>query len=83
MSPGQAGLAALQGIWRAAAWEGWGDKVPAGGDDFARAAGFKDGETVVFAWVLWPDKATADACEASMQSDERWQKVDMPFDGNG
>ena len=62
--------------------EGWGDKVPAGKvTDFARAVGLKDGETVVFAWVLWPDKATADACEASMQSDERWQKVDMPFDG--
>ena len=62
--------------------EGWGDKVPAGKvTDFARAVDLKDGETVVFAWVLWPDKATADACEASMQSDERWQKVDMPFDG--
>jgi uncharacterized protein YbaA (DUF1428 family) len=62
--------------------EGWGDKVPAGKvTDFNRAVDLRDGETVVFSWVLWPDKATSDACEASMQTDARWQQMDMPFDG--
>ena len=41
----------------------------------------EDGESVVFSWVLWPDKATADACFATMETDERWQQIDMPFDG--
>lgn len=62
--------------------EGWGDKVPVGKvTDFNRAVDLKDGETVVFSWILWPDKATSDACEASMQTDVRWRLMDMPFDG--
>lgn len=62
--------------------EAWGDKVPDGKvTDFKRAVGLKDGETVVFSWVLWPDKATADKCEAAMQTDARWRQMDMPFDG--
>lgn len=63
-------------------FEAWGDKVPDGKvTDFKRSVDLKDGETVVFAWVLWPDKATADACEASGQTDPRWRQMDMPFDG--
>ncbi len=62
--------------------EAWGDKVPTGkATDFNRAVDLKDGETVVFSWILWPDKATADACEASTKTDARWQQMDMPFDG--
>ena len=42
----------------------------------------EDGETVVFSWLVWPDKETAGKCMASMESDERWQEMmDMPFDG--
>lgn len=62
--------------------EAWGDNVPEGKvTDFRRAVDLKDGETVCFSWVLWPDKATADACETSMESDERWKEIKMPFDG--
>ena len=62
--------------------ENWGDMVPDGKQtDFHRAVAREDGESVVFSWVLWPDKATADACMATMETDERWQQIDMPFDG--
>lgn len=62
--------------------EAWGDMVPDGKvTDFKRAVDLKEGETVAFAWVLWPDKATADKCVASMETDARWQQMDMPFDG--
>ena len=62
--------------------ENWGDDVPEGKQtDFRRAVSLEDGETVVFSYIVWPDKATSDACFASMETDERWQKLDMPFDG--
>jgi uncharacterized protein YbaA (DUF1428 family) len=62
--------------------ENWGDKVPEGKQtDFRRSVALKDGEVVVMSWVVWPDKASAERCEASMDSDERWHQLDMPFDG--
>lgn len=62
--------------------ETWGDQVPAGEHtDFRRAVALEDGETVCFSWMIWPDKATHDRCGASMQTDPRWQEMDMPFDG--
>ena len=39
------------------------------------------GEIVVFSWVVWPDKATADAAEGKMMSDPRMEQLPMPFDG--
>lgn len=59
----------------------WGDDVPEGKQtDFRRAIDLQDGETVVFAWMTWPDKATRDAAYAGM--DEGSMDVsDMPFDG--
>ncbi len=61
--------------------ECWADDVPEGKvTDFRKAVAAKDGETVVFAWIEWPDKATRDAAMAKMQGDERMQGP-MPFDG--
>jgi len=63
--------------------EAWGENVPQGETtDYRRAVKLEADETVVFSWIVWPDKETADACEQSMQTDERWQEMmDMPFDG--
>lgn len=63
--------------------EAWGTDVPDDKvTDFKRAVQARDDETVVFSWIVWPDKATADACEKKMHEDERMQAMmDMPFDG--
>lgn len=52
--------------------------------DFRRAVQLAEGEKVVFAWVAWPDRATADAAHEKMMNDPRMQDFDksaMPFDG--
>ena len=72
--------------------ECWGDDVPVGKlTDFRRAVQANDGETVVFSWIEWPDKATRDAAHAKMvdwmknpeKADPRMSpgKNPMPFDG--
>jgi len=63
--------------------EGWGDDVPDGKvTDFRRAVQATAEETVAFAWVEWPDKATRDAGMKKMMEDERMKNMkDMPFDG--
>jgi uncharacterized protein YbaA (DUF1428 family) len=64
--------------------ECWGDDVPEGTTtDFRRAVKATDDETVVFAWIEWPDKATRDAAFAKMMDDPRMdpEKNPMPFDG--
>ena len=62
--------------------ECWGDDVPQGKlTDFRRAVQATGEETVVFSWIEWPDKATADACMGTMESDPRWKEMTMPFDG--
>ncbi|RDW13724.1 DUF1428 domain-containing protein [Paracoccus thiocyanatus] len=63
--------------------EGWGVDVPRGKvSDFYMATQAKDDETVVFSWVEWPDKATADASYEKMMADPEMQKPpEMPFDG--
>ena len=62
--------------------ETWGDDVPDGKlTDFRRAVQAKEGETVVFSWIEWPDKATHDAGMAKMRADPRMMAQPMPFDG--
>ena len=66
--------------------ECWGDDVPSGKlTDFYRAVVAADGETVVFSWVEWPDKATRDVgfaqTEALMTTDPRFKDKPMAFDG--
>ena len=65
--------------------EVWEEDVPDGKQtDFRRAVQLGENEKVVFSWVIWPDKATADAGHEKMMSDPRMQEMDMenmPFDG--
>ncbi|MCV6823582.1 MULTISPECIES: DUF1428 domain-containing protein [Halocynthiibacter] len=64
--------------------ECWGDEVPEGEiTSFPRAVQKKDDETIVFSWVLWPDKATRDAGMKKTIDDPRAQPdvAPMPFDG--
>lgn len=62
--------------------EAWGVDVPPGKlTGFDLAVKLEPGEVVVFAWLKWPDKATADACFATMETDPAWKDMDMPFDG--
>jgi uncharacterized protein YbaA (DUF1428 family) len=51
--------------------------------DFRRAVNLQPGEKVAFSWVLWPDKATADASHEKMMADPRFEQMgfEMPFDG--
>ena len=62
--------------------EGWGDDIPDGKvTDFRRAVQAKEDETVVFSWIIWPDKATRDAAFKKMETDARMMSEPMPFDG--
>ena len=51
--------------------------------DFRRAVDLKEGEAVVFSWVIWKDKATADAGQEKMMTDARMDQFggELPFDG--
>lgn len=53
--------------------------------DFRKAVDLKDGEKVVFSWMTWPDKETADLAHTKMMEDERMKEFGdgtaMPFDG--
>ncbi len=61
--------------------ESWGDDIPDGVvTDFRKAVQARDDETVVFSWVVWPDKATRDAATKKMETDEAMNEP-MPFDG--
>ena len=63
--------------------EAWGEDVRDGKvTDFRRAVQAREGETVVFSWIVWPDRATADAAEKKMEADETMKPPpDMPMDG--
>jgi uncharacterized protein YbaA (DUF1428 family) len=51
--------------------------------DFRRAVNLAPGEKVVFAWMTWKDRATADASHDKMMADPRMKQFGdtMPFDG--
>lgn len=58
------------------------DDVPRGEvTDFHRCVAARDDELVAFGWIVWPDKATKDAGEATMMADPRMDMTDMAFDG--
>jgi uncharacterized protein YbaA (DUF1428 family) len=61
-------------------YENWGDDVPEGKiTDFRRAVALEADETVVFSWMVWPDKETRNAAWTKMMEEE--EPADMPFDG--
>lgn len=66
-----------------AMWDCWGDDVPEGEvTSFPMAVQAGAGETVVFSFTLWPDKATRDAGWAAMMEDPAMAAMGaMPFDG--
>ncbi|MCR2835084.1 DUF1428 domain-containing protein [Parerythrobacter lacustris] len=54
--------------------------------DFRMAVKAEGGEKIVFSWMTWPDKATADASHDKLMADPRMAEhfgdgSDMPFDG--
>ena len=64
--------------------ECWGDDVPDGKlTSLPMAVKKKDDETVVFSWIVWPDRATRDVGMKKMMEDPRMQPEvnPMPFDG--
>lgn len=64
--------------------ECWGVDVLRGKvNDLYGAVDAKDDEAVVYAWIEWPDRATADAAWTGMQNDPAAGAMpEMPFDGN-
>ena len=64
--------------------ECWGDDVPEGKLNSMHTAVLrKPDETVVFAWITWPDKATRDGGRKRVFNDPRsaGPRTNIPFDG--
>lgn len=65
--------------------EAWADDVPKGETtDFFKAVKAKEDETIIFSWVLWPDKITRDAGNEKIMAEMVALGEDatkMPFDG--
>ena len=62
--------------------ECWGDDVPHGAvTDFYRAVDAKEGEGIVFSWIVWPSREARNAGSKKVMDDPR-MKMDgeMPFD---
>ena len=64
--------------------ECWGDDVPEGKvTSFSLAVKCEKDETVVFSWIVWPDKATRETAWPAIEQDKDLEGLfsDMPFDG--
>ena len=63
--------------------EAWEEDVRDGKTtDFRMAVKAEPGEKIVFSWIIWPDKATADEAEKRMMDDDAMpMPTEMPFDG--
>jgi uncharacterized protein YbaA (DUF1428 family) len=62
--------------------DGWGRDVPVGKvTDFQRAVQAKEGETVVFGWIEWPDKPTRDAGMGALMQDPRMRETPPAWNG--
>ena len=64
--------------------ESWEDYVPDGKrTDFRRAVTAKEGEKIVFAWQVWPDKESLDAAETRMHAEGTLDVAgEIPFDAS-
>lgn len=64
--------------------ETWGVDVPKGKvTDFYGAVKARDDESIVFSWIVWPDKATTDTAWQKMKNDPAMKEIpEMPFDGS-
>ena len=61
--------------------EGWGVDVAHGTrTDLYRAVAAEEGETIVFSWIEWPDRATRDAAWDAIMADDAMPQGDPPFD---
>jgi uncharacterized protein YbaA (DUF1428 family) len=62
--------------------ECWGDDVPHGKvTDFYRAVDARDGDGLIFSWIVWPSKEVRDDASPKVMADPRLQPTDdMPFD---
>ncbi len=62
--------------------ESWEDSIPEGRQtDMRRAVAAEPHEKVVFAWQVWPDKATLEAAESQMHADGAFEvEGEIPFD---
>ena len=50
--------------------------------DFRKAVAARGDERIVFSWILWPDKETADRAHDAIHEDERFKAMtSFPFDG--
>lgn len=62
--------------------DGWGADMPDGKlTDFKRAVEAKEGETVIFGWIEWPDKKTRDAGMGALMHDPRMREVPSAWNG--
>lgn len=63
--------------------EAWGDDVPEGKlTDFRKSVQAREGETVVFSWIEYPNRAIYEEANRKMAEDPRMAEMgDMPFDG--
>lgn len=61
----------------------WSDNAPEGEiTSFRKAVQATPDESIVVSWIIWPDKATAEAgMSAAMQDDSAMPEGGPPFDG--
>ena len=64
--------------------ENWGVDIPEGENtSFPMAVKLKEGETVLFSWMVWPSKEVRDkGMEEAVKDPFFADNPDMPFDGS-